>query len=146
MSYASEISPPPVSRLKGPKIPHMHPWSVFFQAWSHCGEKPTPSLPSLHCSVSRGQPVTGTNISKPPGVRTVWTSLSYKKGYLGCVVDFQAKYNYFIAVKSKLYNPYICLCIQVLKSSREYYNFCQKYTQKNQLFGGLSNMNMNNYV
>lgn len=51
----------PESRLKVPKIPRMHPSSMFFQAWSHSGEKPTLSLPSLHCSVSRGQPETGTN-------------------------------------------------------------------------------------
>ena len=30
-----------------------------FQAWSHTGEKSTPPLPSLHCSVSKDQPVTG---------------------------------------------------------------------------------------
>lgn len=42
--------------------------------------KTTPPLPSLHCSVSRGQPVTGTHISKLLDVKTVLSSLSWR-GY-----------------------------------------------------------------
>lgn len=40
----------------------MWPSSMFFQAWSHSGEKTSPSLPSPRCSVSRGQPVTGRHL------------------------------------------------------------------------------------
>lgn len=44
VSCASQTSAaPPVSRLKDPKIPRMHPSSMFFQTWSHCGEKNHPS-------------------------------------------------------------------------------------------------------
>lgn len=50
-----------LSRQKDPKISPMHPSSMFFQAWSHRGEKTAPPLPSLHCSVSRGQEDTSPN-------------------------------------------------------------------------------------
>lgn len=44
VSCTSQVpAAPPVSRLKDPKISPMHPSSMFFQAWSHSGEKTIPS-------------------------------------------------------------------------------------------------------
>lgn len=60
MSSASQVcAASPVSRLKDPKIPCAHPAGMFFQDWSHSGEKSAPPLPSHPCAVSRGRPVTG---------------------------------------------------------------------------------------
>lgn len=50
--------------------------------------KPSPPLPNLHCSVSRGQPVTGRHISKPPDVRTVLTGLSQREVFFGSCFRF----------------------------------------------------------
>lgn len=100
--WASRSSNPPslLDSLAGrpSKCPALHSSPLLLQclAWetqkylpcTHqaCFSKPcltvvrktTPPLPSLHCSVSRGQPVTGRHVSKPPDVKTVLTSLSWK--------------------------------------------------------------------
>lgn len=74
-----------MSRLKVPKISHMHPSSMFFQAWSHRGEKTTPPLPSLHCSVSRDRPVTGKHLQMSRCQDG--SAQSVEKAFLDCVLD-----------------------------------------------------------
>lgn len=67
---------PHKSQTKDPKISPIQPPGMFFHGCSHKSVKNAAYL-CIQCPVSRGQPMTGAHISKPPDVRRILTSLSW---------------------------------------------------------------------